>query len=609
MKQRYEFSDFDELRKTFIAADQSLIYLKDENLNYVFVNRALEQFLNKTSDEIIGLSVFHVIDEDYAVLSNQADLQVLKTKHMQESEINWSGKILQSTKFPVKLPNGKIGVGAYIRDVTDAYHKKQELEQLNSRLREKEENLQLILDSTYEAIFGIDKEGKCTFCNNSCLKQLGYERTEELIGKNMHWLIHYKDRNDTTIDIKDCRIMTAFSMGKGLHAADEIFWRSDGTSFDVEYFSYPQLKNGEIIGLVVTFLNISDRIKSENEIRYLFYHDSLTDLYNRRYMEEQRTEFDTKDQLPLSVILGDVNGLKLTNDIFGHEEGDRLLRMTAGILKEVARKEDIIIRLGGDEFLLILPRINKEQAGQIAKNIREKFLEIKNESIHYSVSLGYDTKTSMEEELDLIIKNADEMMYSEKALDRKDFGSQAVKDILRTLQDKCPWEKEHASQVQNLCTEFGKYIKLTGSELRRLKDAAYHHDIGKIIIPTTLLNQSGTLNKQDQFKIRQHAATGYRILNLSADTMDIAKYVLHHHERWDGGGYPKHLKGDTIPKLSRIIALAESYDCMVHGTPYRQAMGREEAWEEIRKNSGSQFDPGLAERFLDMLRKQATIKP
>ncbi len=137
----------------------------------------------------------------------------------------------------------------------------------DEKLKESEEMFRLILDSTAEAIYGLDMKGQCTFCNNSCLRLLGYERPEELLGKNMHWQIHAKHSDGTPYPIDDCRIYQVLSRGVGMHDEEDVLWRSDGSSIPVEWRSYPQLRDGVLVGAVVTFLEITERKKMEHQVQ------------------------------------------------------------------------------------------------------------------------------------------------------------------------------------------------------------------------------------------------------------------------------------------------------------------------------------------------------
>lgn len=479
-----------------------------------------------------------------------------------------------------------------------------ELHRTNVVLEESKNQLRLILDSTAEAIYGIDLNGKCTFCNSSCLKLLGYGGEEDLIGRNMHTVIHHSYSDGTPFPIKRCKIFQAFRQGRGFESGDEVFWRADGTFFDVEYHSYPQFKNGEVIGAVITFMDITDRKMKEEEIRYLSYHDDLTGFLNRRRFESVRKEMDIPDNLPLSVIFGDLNGLKMTNDIFGHYAGDELIRKSAEILAGVCRESDIIARVGGDEFIILLPRTEQEEAEKILMRIKAAFAGAKIAAIKCSISLGGDTKVHTGESMDEILLNAENAMYRDKTLNRKTTNRNIIDNLVKALHQKSAKEMQHSIVVGELCGELGAALNLPETAISRLKRAGYLHDIGKIVLDEDMFGRDA-LSEEEYEKMRQHPIVGYRILNLFDDTLDLAEYVFSHHERWDGLGYPKGLKGEQIHMVSRIISIAETYERILSREEFSVSfeVRKKKALKEIRNGAGNQFDPEIVELFVQMMEK------
>lgn len=473
-----------------------------------------------------------------------------------------------------------------------------ELEFLNNALSKTKEELRLILDSTAEAIYGVDKEGNCTFCNASCIKILGYEHQDDLIRKNMHSMIHHSNRDGTSMPIQKCKIIKAFLEGIGTHADDEVFWRADGTSFDVEYYSYPQFKDGEVIGAVVTFMDNTDRKKTEEQIKYLSCHDSLTGLHNRMCFEDALKKIDTKENLPISIVFGDVNGLKLTNDIFGHRAGDELIIKSAEILKRVCREEDIVARVGGDEFIIILPHTAAFSAEKIANRAKRELSKEKIDAVQCSMSMGISCKTDPDQNIEQIMVDAENKMYKEKTMNRNAVKSDMIHTIIGTLHAKSPEEKRHSINVSKLCQNIGYEMNLSQAEIKKLKEAGYLHDIGKIVLEEKIINKITGLTEQEKKEMQQHPIVGYRILNLFDDTLDFAEGIYSHHEKWDGSGYPKGLKGEEIPLLARIISVAESYDRMVHHSGDGLVATKTEAIQTIRDNAGKQFDPQVADLFI-----------
>lgn len=465
-------------------------------------------------------------------------------------------------------------------------YRKDEVERISEAF-----NLRLILDSTAEGIFGLDKAGNCSFCNASCLKILGYENENQLIGKNMYLLTHHFNKKEWDIFSGKGRNFLVFSIGRAVHGMEAVFCRADGTGIDVEYFSYPQKKDDEIVGAVVNFRDITKRKEAEERIKYLSYHDSLTGLYNRMFFEEELKRLDTERNLPISIIIGDVNNLKLTNDIFGHSVGDDLLKKVADILRKSCREDDIIARMGGDEFVILLPKTGEPEADSIVERIKDLFFKEKSYAVQGSISMGIGVKKSNEQNIKAVIKEAEDKMYFEKALNRKAFEREHIKTIIDTLHKRSPIEKTHSENVSNISEKIGMAIPLEDADIKKLTEASYYHDIGKISLDEA---------HSDDYYIRDHSVIGYRILNCFDDTLDLAEYILSHHECWDGTGYPEGLKGQEIPKISRILAVAGAFDS-VSNRLSENSISKEEAVEMIKKQAGAKFDPKIVDVFVNVV--------
>lgn len=464
-------------------------------------------------------------------------------------------------------------------------------------LHESNQQLELLLNSTAEGIYGMDIQGNCTFCNQSAVSILGYESDQLLIGKPMHNLIHHSKRTKEPLAASECKIFRAIREGIGYAAEDEVFWKADGTWFEVSYHAYPQIRNGKVVGGVVSFMDITARKQREDQIAYLGSHDSLTGLFNRRYFEEQFFLLDRAEHLPLSLIFADLNGLKLTNDIFGHKEGDSLLCQTADILKQSCRGGDVVARIGGDEFILLLPNTDHDQACEVITQIRRCIAAAPFETIQCSISLGCETKTDRAMLLSELMANAENSMYEDKISNRK----QVQQGMLGNLQDRLfcrsPVEKEHALTVRKLSRHLGSALHLSEAEIATLEQAALLHDIGKISLSDELLGKH-TLSDHEYAAMQQHAVIGYRILNLFEDTLTLAEVVYSHHERWDGSGYPRGLSGNQIPLLARIIAIAEVYGRVLMDAEGGMQQKILKARTVIAEGAGTQFDAELATLFL-----------
>ena len=340
----------------------------------------------------------------------------------------------------------------------------------------------------------------------------------------------------------------------------------------------------------------------QKELEYKSFHDSLTGLYNRRFFEEEMNRLDTKRNLPLSIIIADLNGLKLINDSYGHDKGDKALIKTGEILNEVLRDEDIIARHGGDEFAVLLPQTDNETVVKIIKRIKNKVYEFnQKEDIPISFALGSATKNDSDQDIEEVLKAADNNMYQNKLSERQSSKDNIVQALLNTLSAKSDETKDHAIRMTELALKFGEKLNLNNSELNRLSLLATMHDIGKAAISENILIKPGNLNEEEWKIIKQHSEKGYKITSSIAELSIIAEDILFHHERWDGEGYPQGLIGDKIPYLSRVITIIDAYDVMTHKRSYSEPISKKDALAEIENCAGTQFDPDLAEKFIEMM--------
>ena len=351
--------------------------------------------------------------------------------------------------------------------------------------------------------------------------------------------------------------------------------------------------------------DITDRKKKEEEILYLNDHDHMTGVYNRRFLESAIEKTDKEDFLPLSVLVGDINGVKLVNDAFGHAAGDILIIETARIIQSCCRKNDILARTGGDEFVILMPRTGHEAVSGVIEEIRRKCEEynrdVFNEAYAINISLGHATKEKADEDFEKIKKLAEDFMYKRKLLEHKSSHSVILSSIKATMYEKSHETQEHAERITYLSKELGRRLKLSLQGLDELELVATLHDIGKVGIDDRILNKSGKLSEEEWVEMKKHSEIGYRIAMSSPDLVPIAEYILCHHERWDGKGYPQGIRGEEIPLLSRIVTIIDAFDAMTEDRPYRKAMTADEAAAEIRNNAGTQFDPRLAKLFLEKI--------
>lgn len=375
-----------------------------------------------------------------------------------------------------------------------------------------------------------------------------------------------------------------------------------GDRWFVDTFS--RIVNDTGIGVQVASLDISKRKKLESDLIYLSNYDFLTGLCNRRYFEERVREIDQQENLPLSLIMADVNGLKLINDSFGHREGDRLLIESAKLLKSACQEKDIVARIGGGEFAILLPGSNQQEAEERSSKIIEEMGYALTENSLLSISFGHATKVDIGEDIYEIYVEAENRMHRQKIYESSSMRSKSVDVIMNSLYEKSQRELSHSKRVGWLCAQIAMHMGFPQKRIKLLELAGLVHDIGKIGVDEKILNKPDRLNDHEWEEIKKHPEAGWRILSSVHEFSEIANYILAHHEHWNGSGYPNGLSGEQIPLEARIIAVADAFDAMTSLRSYRDPMEVEAAVAEIKKYAGRQFDPAVVDVFVN---QQASI--
>jgi len=467
-----------------------------------------------------------------------------------------------------------------------------------SNIQKKTEKLSKINKDHYKSLFensldGIYKstiDGKYIDANPALVKMLGYDNKEELLSINILNQIYVSKKYRPSPKEKNKLFEAQLK-------------KKDETTIWVEVSSrliYEKEKPAYYEGIV---RNITERKKAEERITYLSFHDNLTGLYNRAYFEEEIKRQDTQRQLPLSFTIGDINRLKLVNDALGHLEGNRLIVKVAELLKAFCRKEDVISRWGGDEFTIILPKTKKEDAEEIINRIKSICILTSKHKIPISISLGTATKEKINQDIQDVIKEAEDNMYRHKLIERKSIYSSITSSLERTLYEKSLETRDHAERLKKLSQKIGEIINLPNNKVDELSLLSTLHDIGKIALSEEMLTSGRELTKKEWVLIKKHPEIGYNICESNPQLAHIAEGVLGHHEWWNGEGYPHGLGGNKIPLTSRIISIVDAYDVMISGRTYKKAVTKKEAIKELERCSGIQFDPKLVGVFISTVSK------
>lgn len=467
-------------------------------------------------------------------------------------------------------------------------------------LKESQERYSSYIENAPIGIYVVNSDGQYVEVNHAAEIISGYSR-EELLKMNINDITADESKNEAMqnfMSLKENGSMSAVLQYKHKNSSNR-WWVINAV----------KLSDNRFLGFSS---DITDRKKTEDDLVYLIYHDYLTGLYNRKYFEEAKTRLDIEKYLPLSVLIADINGVRFINDSFGYAEGDKLISETSEILKSCCRPDDVLARIGGDEFAMLLPNTDSSTAYQILKNINntcETFNENKKNKLYdINMSIGFSTKENPDEDIGDTTKTADVYLRNKKLLNSKSFRSNLISSMMATVYEKSQETEEHAIRMAYLSKKVGEKLNLPQKSIAELELLSVLHDIGKIVIDDSILKKPGKLTDDEWIVMKTHPEVGYRIAKSTSELESIAEYILAHHERWDGKGYPYGLAGETIPLLSRIIAVVDAYDAMTNDRAYRKAMTSEEAAAQIKLNAGTQFDPQITAVFETIINEQESDK-
>jgi diguanylate cyclase (GGDEF)-like protein/PAS domain S-box-containing protein len=502
-----------------------------------------------------------------------------------------SGEIRLVDVYSCPITNGsKKQLFSIIVDATDR-------EKYRESLFREKELLRTTLLSIGDAVLTTDTEGRITQINQAAQNISGWT-SEEV--QNRFFSEMFRLRNEKTGEEVENPIQKVLKTGTIIGLANHTYLINKyGKSVPIADSAAPIRDNsGIIFGVVMVFRDVTLEKTQENRILFLSYHDALTSLYNRRYLESEMSRIVSVEELPIAVVMGDVNGLKITNDVFGHKTGDTLLQSVAKVLRRNCRSSDIIVRWGGDEFVMILPHTTESQVEHLLEKIRLDCEAHSQGGRILSVSTGYAVMHSRSESLEHKLQEAEEAMYHQKLLEGKSYRNTIITALLATLSAKSMETEEHAQRLQMICQGIGKELHLPENDMNDLSLLAILHDIGKVGVPKHILEKEGPLTAEEWKEMRKHSEIGYRIAQTTPELSKVAEYILAHHERWDGAGYPSGLTEEQIPLVCRILAVADAYDAMTNDRVYRKALPPETAIQELVTNAGSQFDPRIVDLFL-----------
>lgn len=558
-----------------------LIANKDSKVE--MVNTKFCEMLHLSKEDILKKHIEYLLDKIYSNENIKFNRDIdLGSKSVKEYSVY--DKVVEVHVVKVNDYDSKISSIVTLIDVTWRVGAKKEIIKQKNMLNS-------IIDAIPESIFFKDVNSKYLGCNLAFEKLFDVKR-EEIIGKGNEILALSKEEAENFV-AKDKEVIET---GKCIKV-ESIHTYKNGKVF-LEDIKAPIFgEENEIIGVVGTSRDITERKKLEDKLTYLSYRDKLTGLYNRTYFDKVSKEYNKNKEDIISIIMGDMNGLKIVNDSLGHLEGDRFIVEIAKIIKKVVKDKGEVVRWGGDEIVVILKGIDKDKAIEISKNISNKCLLANHKPVPLSISLGVSSGKG--KSIDELITEAEKEVYKNKLLNDVNVRKATINSIKRNIYNNAD-TKKRTRRMMKLANKIGEEMNLSKNQMSNLRLVVKLHDIGKIGISYEILEKGNNLTKEEIELIKLHTEKGYRILQADKDLSHIASAVLTHHERWDGKGYPLGLSGNNIPFCARVVYLLNAYDYMVNGKS--EKISEEEAMERIRKDSGKKFDPSLVKVFLRVLK-------
>jgi diguanylate cyclase (GGDEF)-like protein/PAS domain S-box-containing protein len=571
-----------------------MIFLIDKNYNYLFFNEKYKVFMQKIygKEILLGMNLLDYItsDEEKNCFVKKYKIALRGTTHTAIETYGKSPVCYHETYYnPIKVENNKIiGVSVFAIDISERIRYEQALKESENKYKS--------LYTEMDQGFGLheivlDEENKpVDFIfldfNKSYLKMFGIKR-KAIFGKKVKEIMP---------NIEQRWIET---FGRVALTGDpcyfENYFGATGKYFSV-YAYRPRYKQ-----VAVLLLDISKNFNKEEIANYIDNHDVLTGLYDRRFYEEELLRFDTERNLPFTIVMGDMNALKLVNDTYGHVVGDKLLKSAAEAMQEGCRAGDVIARIGGDEFVILLPNTDSIEAKRVISRINEKAKKKKVGYVEVSISFGYKTKTNSKQKINDVFKEAEDYMYQHKLKESALLKDRLIEITMQTLFEKNDKERQHSEKVAEICREIAINMGFDHKSISQIEMAGRMHDIGKIAIDENILSDTKNLSNRQWREVKKLSEIGYRILISSGELSEIAQYILEHHEKWDGSGYPKGLIGKEISPFGRIIAIADAFDAMTRERNYKKVLNKEEAIEEIKRGMGTQFDPEIAKIFIEKI--------
>ncbi|MBT4511014.1 MAG: diguanylate cyclase [Chloroflexi bacterium] len=607
-----------ELFETLLRAVADGIVITDSNQNIIMANKAFSEFFDQGVQDVKGtnLSVWlKQLGDNAPKTWEQLEEQVKRNGACSNTNFQMSEKIgpkhfsVNASRME-KVIDEESGIISIWRNVTDSVCAEE-------ALKNSEERFRSLVENAPDIVMNVDSDGIIQFINRTPPRI----SIHDAIGKSV--LDFTADEHHDMVKKIHERVLKT-----GVPEKYETYGKITGNYYSSRVGAIS--RDNHSVGLTIITRDITESKKTEETLRNQSVTDDLTGLYNRRHFYDMLDrEIDRMRRYGgfLSLVMIDLDGFKEYNDRLGHLNGDMVLKLFAQTAKVAMRKNDMLFRYGGDEFVMILPSTESDRARKVIERIKRKWqftIEIKalNTQVPITFGAGIAQFPKDGETADGLVFLADSALYYSKGggesaailvSDLSFVSTDAIEKgrmdqvyaLAATVDAKDPYTYGHSRRVAELAEKVGKVIDLTQHELLVLHSAALLHDIGKVGIPDAVLSKSGKPTKEEWEAIRGHSSEGANIVGHVKELQETVPMIMHHHEWYDGTGYPGELEGDQIPLGARLISIADAYDSMTTERRYKNTVPSKRAIEELRRYSGTQFDPELVEIFCQAI--QGTI--
>jgi len=610
---RRRLSESEDLYRTVFENTKNATIIVEEDMTISLANTEFERISGYSKEEIEGRKKWtefvageylERMEENHLKRRTEPDFA---TRNYEFHLINRLSEVKEIIVTVSIIPGTRKSLASLL-DITERKRAEEALRIAHQALIESEEKYRTmvddVLDSSGVGILILDRDFKIVWLNRALKSFMGLCQ-DEVAGKDIRILIDQKIKH--IFEDKESfaqRLLSLYALNKYVENLEcHVLPSGERRERWLEHWSHPVKLGLYAGGRIEHYYDITERKRMEEQLKYLSLYDPLTGLHNRAYFNEEMRRLEGERYLPLGVIVCDLDGLKLVNDTMGHDAGNDMLVSAAEILKNCFRKGDVVARIGGDEYVVLLPRIDLCSLEKACQRIRESIekYNLANPKIPLSMSIGFAIGEKSTRKPAELFKEADINMYREKLSHTQSTRNIIVQALKKILETRDFAAEGHSERMQDLVVQLALACGLPEYKLNDLRLFVLFHDLGKVGIPDRILFKPCSLNNEELNEIKKHCEIGFQIANSVPDLVPIADWILKHHESFDGKGYPLGLSGENIPQECRILAIVDAYDAMTSDRPYRKAMTHEEAVAELKRCSGTQFDSRLVQKFVQVL--------